>query len=253
MAVFDTIENQRTKYTEKTLESLFETVDFNKHRLIIVDNNSCEATKSLIKIGSNWTGHKVITNEKNIGTAEAVNLAWKERKPGEHCVKMDNDVVIHHKNWLDELEEAVKREPRIGQIGLKRKDLAESPLSKDLYFKSTLTMLPHKGGENWMIVEEVNHVMGTCVLHSSALLDKVGYLHQPHIYGFDDAEMSFRSKKAGFINCFLPYIKIDHIDTGENPYTQEKIKLAQEAWTEYGKIMSEYKSGKRSIYYEPKS
>ena len=39
MAVHDTEENQKTNCTRRTIESLFNTVDRNKHRIIIVNNN----------------------------------------------------------------------------------------------------------------------------------------------------------------------------------------------------------------------
>lgn len=258
MAVFDTVENKRSEYTRRTLDSLFHTVNFTKHRLTIIDNNSCQETKDLFsEINESFKeeswGHNIniITNPVNLGTAEAINLAWKERLPGENCVKMDNDVIINHIHWLDELDEAVKRDPSIGQIGLKRKDCAESPTAADPHFTSSLRMLPHEPGESWIIVEDVSHVMGTCVLHNSSLLERVGYLNQPGVYGFDDSFMSLRSQLAGFKNCFLSHINIDHIDTGENPYSQEKVKLAAKDWPEYVRIAREYINKQRPLYYNP--
>ena len=44
----DTEENQRTKYTKQTIDSLLETVDLNLHSLVLVDNNSCQKTKDLL-------------------------------------------------------------------------------------------------------------------------------------------------------------------------------------------------------------
>lgn len=253
MAVYDTVENQRTKYTTRAVNSIFRTIDLYRHHLVIVDNNSCKETKEFLEENKSdgIFRYTLITNEKNIGTAEAVNLGWRLRKPGEHCVKIDNDIVVYTEDWADELEAAANREPRIGQVAAKRKDLAESPNATDPHFISKLTMLPHKAGEDWIAVEEVNHCMGSCVLHSSALLDKVGYLYQTGLYGFDDSAMSFRSKQSGFINCFLPHIKIDHIDTGENPYTQEKIELANKAWPTYQQLIQDYKSGRKPLYYSP--
>lgn len=255
MCCYDTEENGRTEYTRRTLDSLFNTVNFLKHRLVIVDNASCQETKDLIKnFKSKFLNkeevHAIHTSE-NIGTAEAINLAWKMRDPHENAIKIDNDVVIKKSGWVDEMEEAVIREPRIGQIGLKRKDLAESPTVKDPYFRSELLFVPHEPGQRWIIIEKASHIMGTCVLHSAALLDKVGYLWQPGIYGFDDSAMSLRSKLAGFINCFLPHIEIDHIDDGSNSYTQEKQELASKVWPQYQEIAREYMQGKRSIYYNP--
>lgn len=252
MAVHDTEENKRFEYTNRTLESLSKTVDLNKHRLIVIDNNSCDASKFVLSV---WKAvselpFEIITLPENIGTAAAINLAWRKRSPGEHCIKIDNDVEISSIGWINEMEEAIRRDPNIGQVGLKRKDCWESPDTNGFY-KSELYMLPHKAGEKWMVGEKVNHVMGTCVMHSSALLDKVGYLYQPKLYGFDDALMSLRSQLAGFKNIFLPHIEIDHIDPGGTEYQSWKEKHASEQWQEYHTIIEEYKSGKRSLYYNP--
>lgn len=256
MAVYCTEENNKDTYLYETLCSLEQTVDFNKHRLVVSVNGVTEETKRNLKgFSSSFdfepaTINKIIWNDTNLGTAEAINLVWQERKPGENCIKMDDDVLIHQRGWIDLMEEAIRREPRIGQIGLKRKDCIESPERTDFY-KSELIMLPHKPGEKWIIAEKVNHVMGTCQMYSSALLDKIGYLYQPHLYGFDDSLASFRSSLAGFINVFLPQIEIDHIDAGDTPYQKWKEDHSSAQWKEYHQIIADYKSGKKSIYYNP--
>lgn len=252
MAVYDTAENQRTKYTLETLRSIDRTVDLNKHRMFVIDNNSCEETKELLDIWkqSHLTG-TLITNETNLGTAEAINLAWKQRQPGEHCIKMDNDVVIHTKGWVEELEYVVNTDPTIGQAGLKRVDCWENPDHVSDFYKSKLRFLKNEKPERWFVVEEVKHVMGTCVLHSSALLDKVGYLNQPGVYGFDDSFMSLRSRVAGFTNVFVPHIRIEHIDTGDTPYQKWKELEASSKWTDYNYFVTGYSEGTISPYYNP--
>lgn len=262
MAVYDTVENKRTEYTVETLNSLLSTVNWSRHRLIISDNGSCPDTLAVYKHSRipvfqspppdiESYAFCVLLNGSNLGTAEAVNRAWKLRKPFEHAIKMDNDVVINHEEWADEMEAAVARDPRIGQVGLKRKDLAESPNNKNPFYNSQLTMLPHQPGESWIIVEECQHIMGTCVLHSSRLLDKVGYLKQPTFYGFDDSLMSLRSRLEGFRNVFLPHINIDHIDRGDTGYQKEKEKHAGETMQAYNDLAVKYRSKQISTYYNP--
>lgn len=192
----------------------------------------------------------IIWNDSNLGTANAINKAWYFRKPGENAVKMDDDVYIHNRGWMDDLEEAIRRSPNIGQCGLKRKDCWESPERTDFY-KSQLFMLPHVAGEKWIVAEKVNHVMGTCQMYSSGLLDKIGYLYQPGLYGFDDALASVRSQLAGFINVFLPYIEIEHVDKGDTPYQKWKEASAGNDMKAYNEIIKDYQSGKKSIYYNP--
>lgn len=252
MAIHDTEENRRTEITQNCLFSLFARTAFNRHRIFLIDNGSCEATKKILRQYDNGTSCTLITNPVNIGTAEAINLAWKHRQPGEACVKMDNDVIIHQPGWADELQEALDRDKRIGIVGLKRKDCIEHPdRPQNDFYRSELYMLPHKPGERWIVGEKVNHVMGTCQAYSPALLDQIGYLYQPRLYGFDDALAAVRCKVAGMWSVFLPHIEIDHIDPGNTPYQGWKEKHAGEDMKEYNRLASEYLSGQRSIYYNP--
>lgn len=252
MAIYSTKENGKDEYLAKTLKSLESTVDFSKHRLILSINSFTDDTLDIITpLWSNHIISDIIWNDKNIGTAEAINKAWKTRMQGENAIKMDDDVVIHNSNWIYLMEESIRRQPSIGQVGLKRRDCWENPDHNDPFYKSSLLMLPHSPGEQWIAVEQVNHVMGTCVMHSSALLDKVGYLYQPKLYGFDDSFMSLRSRKAGFINTFLVGVDIEHIDRGDTGFQKWKEKHASECWIPYHTTVAEYENGKRNIYYNP--
>lgn len=255
MAVYDTEENKRSEITAKTIDCILNTVDLYKHRLYVIDNNSCVETKEFLEFASQVKDEEgacnfnIITLPENIGTARAINQAWKLRKPGEHCIKMDNDIVVNQPGWVDELEEAIRRDPFIGQIGLKRKDCWEWPGHEHADWRSELHMLPHVPGEPWQIVEKVKHVIGSCVMHSAALLDKVGYLYQPSLYGYDDVIMSHRAHLAGFYSCFLPHINIDHIDPGDTPYQDWKHKHSAEQTQAVINLVHEMYNGTKPIYY----
>lgn len=251
MAVYDTEENKRTELTRRTLEAIRNTVDLHDHEVFVVNNNSCHSTKMLLQ---NWDHIiHVIHLRENVGTAEAINIAWAARRPGQNCVKMDNDVDINTIDWVEDMEEVIRRNPEIGQVGLKRKDCWEYPTHENPEFRSELIMTNHKPGERWLVVERCKHIMGTCVMHSAALLDKVGYLYQPGLYGYDDVLMSWRSHLAGFINVHMPHIDIDHIDPGDTPYQDWKHRHSGQYTRQVSDIVDEYISGKRSIYYEPQA
>jgi GT2 family glycosyltransferase len=244
MAVYDTEENNRTWMTKATLQSLYETVDFNKHRLVISDNGSCDATLKLYD-NRKWS-YGVTFNGKNIGTANAINQAWQRRRPGEHAVKMDNDVVIHQAGWADWIEDVFDRDPTIGICGLKRRDLDENPFDGS----SVLRMLPHEKGQRWITVEEVEHVIGTCQGFSSALLDRIGFLNQPGLYGFDDSLASVRARVAGFKRCFLVGFDIDHIDPGGSDFNKWKIGQANKDFDDYKMLACEYEMGIKDVYHD---
>lgn len=255
MCAYDTVENGRSTLTAQTLESLYKTVDFSRHKIILVNNNSCDATKQLfdsfvyrVNEFLSPDSASAIHLQQNIGTAKAINLGWSKREPGQHCVKIDNDVVIHSKGWADEMEQAIKMMPTIGIIGLKRKDLIENAYHEELEWRSQLIQLPHVHGERWVVIEAVKGVMGTCKMVNSKLIDEIGYLSQPTVYGFDDSIYSCRSSLAGFINCFLPHIEIDHIDPGGDAYTEWKRKHAGDTIVYAQQLIAEYQNGVRPIY-----
>lgn len=253
MAVHDLEGSGRSELTLRCLENVLNAVSrkLDRHRIFLIDNGSTDPVTTDILNDFPAFVSTVIRLPENIGTAEAINLAWKHRQPGEHCIKMDNDVIIHSLDWVEQMEEAIARDPSIGQVGLKRKDCIEHPENPDPNYRSRLYQLPHRAGERWIVAEQVHHVIGTCVMHSAALLDAVGYLYQPALYGFDDVFMSLRSSLAGFKNVFLPHIEIDHIDPGGTEYTGWKQRHAGEVFREAMEIADEYKAGKRPLYYNP--
>jgi GT2 family glycosyltransferase len=249
MAIYSTEENKKDECLRRTLTSLESTVDFDRHRLMVSIN---EATGETMKILSFFKSivSKIFVNPENIGTAKALNKIWAERRPGENVVKIDDDIVIHQAGWVDDMDECIKIDGYIGQIGLKRKDCWETPWHTSPDYKSELIMLGHNPGEKWRIVERSKHIIGSCVMHSATLLNKVGYLYQPGLYGYDDVIMSHRSYLAGFYSCFLPHIEIDHIDNGQTPYQGWKERhsgeYTQQVITEVHAMMK----GEKSIYYE---
>jgi GT2 family glycosyltransferase len=258
MCMHDTEENGRSALTKQTLSMFRSTIDVFKHRIVLIDNGSCKETKTAIQTFKGCYHQSLqdriitIILPENIGTARAINKGWLLREPDEAAVKIDNDVDIHYDRWVDELEHVVKVDPTIGIVGLKRSDCMETPWHTSEWYRSKLTMLPHERGDPWIIVEEVNHVMGTCQLYSPALLDKIGYLYQMGgLYGFDDALASIRAHVAGFKTVFLPHIPIVHLDPGGTEYTEWKSKYGWDMMQKFNKQRAAYETGAVSVYHGP--
>lgn len=252
MAIHDTPENRRHHYTVKTVLRLFDT-DAPAHDVYLVSSGStCPNTLEWLhqlRKTSSWLN--VIILPENVGTARAINEAWKYREDGQPCVKMDNDVLINDTQWVEPMLEAIRREPRLGIVGLKRKDCWEHPGHQNPDLRSTLTMLPRSDGETWLVAERVFHVMGTCQMYSPHLLDKIGYLYQPGLYGYDDVLSAHRCLAAGMFSAFLPHIDIDHIDPGDTPYQSWKERHSGQYTNDVIQIAAEYRSGARPLYFNP--
>lgn len=255
MAIFDHPDNRRDQGTTKCLESLAVTVDWTRHRCILVVNHQTEATADAIAKFVKFTGSHVLYMHENVGTAKAVNRAIRERHPDEYFLKMDNDVRFYLEGWLDDMEAAMQGDPTIGILGLKRSDLEQHPDHAQERFRSKLRFVPSciEKGMPWIVVEETDDVMGTCTMFSPALLDKLGFMYQPGFYGYDDVLMCVRSHVAGFKNAFLPHVRIDHLDPVFEDGTPDHYSgwKSASAWSdgaEYNRIKEGYENGTISIY-----
>ena len=259
LCVYSTDEYDRVPTTEPCFESLRDTVDWTKHRLVVSDNGSHQKMHDMYDRFQEQFPFEVIYNGHNIGTANAVNKVWRLRVPGEHVLKADHDWVVHQTGWVDWMEDVFSRDPEIGICGLKRKDLEECPWAEFEGYRSTLYMLPHEKGERWLSVERVAHVMGTCQAYNSALLDKMGYLYQGNWkYGFDDSLAAARAQVLGFKSVFLCGFDLDHIDPGAGPtaphggakYTAWKHNVAGQAMGWFNHTRQQYLTGKEDPYYD---
>ena len=250
MVIYSTEENKKDQYLEKALASLLRTVDFNANRLMVSVNGYTNETMAILNRYDHIV-EKVIANSGNIGTAEALNFIIRERKSREYVVKIDDDIVIHQAGWIEIMQEAMEIDNQIGIIGLKRKDLIQHPKHPDPQFKSELILLPHIPGHRWITLERTADIMGSCTMFNHRLIDKIGYSRQPGKYGFEDNLYCHRSHLAGFYNCFINNIEIDHVDEGATKYQGWKEKHSSELFPEYHRLVHAMIAGKESIYYNP--
>lgn len=227
-----TEDNGKLKYAKECIQSLLETVDLTKHRLVVINQSSfTEASKWLSSVANENAGITVINLKENIGTARGINLALKQRKPNEIVTKCDDDLTWGKTGWVEDMEQAIADNPLIGILGLKRPDVYGE-------------MIPD-GDLLWC-----HDIMGTCTAYNPLMMDKIGGLLQFSNYGFDDCIYSVRSEAAGFKNAFLSTVKITNIDEGGTEYTEWKKKEAGVYLQEAGIYMDMIKSGQLSYYYD---
>lgn len=256
MCVFDTIENKRSAYTQHTLYSLLDSVDFNKHRLAIYDQKSCLETQRILddfrlEFGAVYSEENliIIHGTENVGTARGINFCWAERREGENAGKLDNDFIVFQNGWVDMIEDCFSRAPEIGLIGLKRVDLEECVAHEHEWYKSELYQIPHVKGQRWRTVEIVKHVLGTCQIYSDKFLKDYGFMLQQGLYGLDDSLAGIRAEALGYKSAFLCGVDIDHIDPGGTDYTQWKSDYAGDRMNEHGRVYHALKEKKLNPYY----
>jgi GT2 family glycosyltransferase len=244
--VYATATNERFGYITQSLESLNATVDWDKHRLIIINNGDLkECTTFLSALAKKNKKIMVITPDSNLGTAAGINLAIKLRKPNEVVTKTDDDIVWEQYGWADELEYLIKEHPEIGILGLKKEGVWQNPNHINPAYRTKIINY----GDGYSI-EVCDDIIGSCTALNPLLLDIVGYYNQPTKYGFDDSAMSIRSIVTGFINAFYTDVAIIDLDTGTSAYSEWKRNHAGEYIAEAAAMCKLYQQGILNPYYD---
>ncbi len=246
----------RLAITIPCIESYLNTCSPAAMELHIVDNGSTDGLAQWLKDReSQLRAYNVFChyNSENVGTAAAINSIWCKREPTQHCLKIDSDVVWLKAGWFDRMLDVFDFTSNLGIIGLKRDDLWENPNHSDPFYRSEILTLVKDGRE--VQIEQVNHVIGTCWLVRSTLINSVGALFQPGKYGFDDALYCIRAKLAGFAVAFLCGEKIQHIDPGEagspenGVYTRLKHTMAGLDLKAFENLRDTLQQGKKGYYF----
>ena len=261
-----TVTWNRKWMVEKAISSWLELVPSNLWSLYIVDNGSEDGTAEWVaELARSFDFIHAILLDVNLGTAVALNLAWSQAEEGQHRIKADSDVVVNTPGFLEKMIECLDAMPKLGIIGLRRKDLIENPYHKDPWYRSLYRDLPLPSGEIAHL-EVVNHVMGTFTMYNETTTKDFAYLYQMQdegsVYGLDDSMACYRMMALGFKRAFLRgwddvVVDIDHIDPGEgdgkdkrnSEYTLWKQQQAAKWMPRYKEIVKDYVNGNRSSYY----
>ena len=233
------------KNTIECLESLYQ-IYYTTYEIILVDNGSKDGSVEKIKefavgkIGveskffeynpsdkpiklikpvndqlSNLRFSKeliLIENTMNVGFAEGVNIALRlaQKQPTEYMLLLNNDIVVD-KRFLNELIDSAEKSLKIGIAG-PTIYYYDRPTTVD-FAGEDLTIWKVKGREycnKSTKPVEVDKIEGSCMLIRRSLLDKIGLLFPKFWAYWEETDLCFRAKKAGFKVVYLPKSEVWH-------------------------------------------
>ena len=231
------------KNTVECLESIDQN-DYPKYEIILVDNGSIDGSvqkiweyregkirveskffrydksdkplkiiKPPVKLPSNFNKELVLVeNSVNIGFAKGVNLALQLaiRQQAEYVLLLNNDIVVDP-HFLSEM---VNQAEKIDQFGIGGPTIYyyDRPVTID-FAGENITLWRVKGKENRRKLAnpvQVDKIEGSCMLIKVAVLDTVGLLYPKYWAYWEETDLCFRAKKAGFKIVYIPEAKIWH-------------------------------------------
>jgi len=179
---------------------------FKDFEVILVDNGS--EREELIEIKKRFSWVRIIELGENKGFAFACNIGWKESR-GEEIVVLNNDAVPED-NWLEEMVRCLDSDPRIGGV-------APLVLNKETSAIESAGIFPARNGLVYLFKpreekeQEVFGVCGVAGLYRGRMLRELGFYPEDFFIYYEDADLAYRARRAGWGVVFCPQAKVWHL------------------------------------------
>jgi len=206
------------------LASIFRHRDNLSIEVFVVDNASGDHTSAMVQ--KEYPQVKLIANQANLGFTKANNQAMIQAL-GKYIFILNPDTIIK-KQALSILFEFMEENPQCGALGprllnadgsLQRSCRSFPNLATQLYSTIFLDGLLAKSkvfGKYMMSywdhndIREVDQPMGAALLCRKQALDQVGIFDENIIFWYDEVDLCYRLKKAGWKIYFTPNAQIIH-------------------------------------------
>ena len=213
---------------QKCLESILNYVKDVDYEVIVVDNCSQDGSQEYLKELSRKSNHiRAIFNEKNLDFGRANNQALKQTK-GEFVLFLNPDTEFIKENGMAKIIELMKQNKKWGIVGCQLigpdKEVQPSVRNFPTIFSQLMIILKlqylfpnnkvlkkyFQTDFNYQKRKEVDQVAGSFILTRRKILDQVGSFDESFHLWFEDADLCYRVKKAGWQIIYYPEIKILH-------------------------------------------
>ena len=190
-----------------------------KYEIIVVDNASHDGSSEAVK--KNYPQVLVIQNKKNLGFAAANNIAFKIMK-GKYALLLNTDCILTKgavETLYNFMEEHTEAGMSCGQLlnpdGSKQNSFSNFPsLLEYITNKSLLKIIwPSRFPSKYKAYDkpiEVDSCIGACVMLRKEAIEKLGYFDEDYFFFFEETDLAYRLKKAGWKVYFVPWAKVYH-------------------------------------------
>ena len=202
------------------LESIFKTVHAISCEVIVVDNASRDGSVDMLK--EQYPQVAVIANDANRGFGAANNQGFAAMK-GKYALLINTDAVLTE-GAVDKLWAFAEGHPEAaivcGQLlnadGSKQNSIASHPTLLSLATNTSLLeylfprRYPSKRYEHTQPLE-VDSAIGACMMIRKKALDEVTFFDERYFFFFEETDMAYAMKEAGWRIYQVPDARIYHL------------------------------------------
>ncbi len=203
------------KFILPCLDSVFRQKTQNLE-VILVDNASSDDTVSLVR--GRYPEVKIIENKSNAGASKARNQALAGAS-GEWVLTLDCDVILEEDFFLSLLRITGELPPNVGILQPKILDIKNGKIYSAGIRLSFLSRF-HDIAKGMPDIKKPNTpgpIFGACcaaALYRRKMLEEIkdrwGYFDERFFFLFEDADLSWRAQKKGWVCRYYPQAKCYH-------------------------------------------
>ncbi|MBN1641290.1 MAG: glycosyltransferase family 2 protein [Anaerolineae bacterium] len=185
--------------------------DYADREVVVVDNGSTDGTAEWV--ASTYATVRVIRLERNLGFAGGNNAAIRATE-GAYVATLNNDAEPSP-GWLSALVEAIGRAPEVGMCA-SRMLRANDPTVVDacgLEVDRAGIAWNRRSGERDRQEHTPYEVFGPCAgaaLYRRAMLEQVGLFDEDYFAYYEDADLAWRARRAGWRCLYVPAAQVLH-------------------------------------------
>jgi len=187
------------KYLKNCLDSIKKNTFYKNYKVIVVDNNSTDGSKKMIK--TKYPKIDLIKNLKNEGFAKGNNICFKytiKKYNPSYFYLLNNDTLVK-KNWLSEAIRTAEKNELVGIVGSKQLNFEGEPSISAGWIKM-FGVKYYYGNEE----KEVGWVSGAGLLIKKEVIEKIGLLDEIYMPAYyEETDFEKRALYSGFkiIHC----------------------------------------------------
>lgn len=203
------------------------------HTVIVVDNGSVDGSNDLIR--TEFPAVQLLEFDDNAGFAGGVNRGISPAllQGAEYIALFNNDAVAD-KHWLEKLVEVAEADSKIGAVAAKilTQDGKHLDSTGDFYTAWGLAF-PRGRGEldSGQYDKHLNifAASGGASLYRAKMLREIGLFDEGFFAYFEDVDISFRARLAGWAIRYAPEATVRHYIGGTSSRMNDAGKVSYEA------------------------
>lgn len=204
---------------EDTLECLasLQKVGYPRFWTLLVDNGSTDGSVETIR--ASYPNIPIFESRANLGFAEGNNIGirWALQKGADWILLLNNDTIVAP-DFLERFLEAAQKKPQAKILGAKIYRYDEPKCIDHLGgFWDPVTAefaSPVKGQRDddvsFETMEKVDYVCGAALMMHRSVPETVGLLESRFFLFWEETDLCFRAKRAGFESWTAPKAKVWH-------------------------------------------